>query len=429
MPFTDRQILALKPRKSRYEVPEPGRTGLAIRVGPRNDKSWTLRYRYGGEQKRLILGQYPALGVADVRLKLAEAKKALDEGHDPGAVRLTPRLVQRPSSLDDLVFRYLQHAARSMKAKTFQEDRRILQKEVLPLWGGRLAKEITRSDVMELLHGIEQRGVYVLRNRVAGVLTRFFLYALDQGLIDASPAVHIRRLRKVAGQKVEIARDRFLSKEEIRSFWHNLDKIPVTPSMRAALRMLLVTGQRRGEVAGTSRTEIDDRSAVWTIPGSRTKNEQPQVLPLPPLAMRVLKEADQARVRPVPIRLNRKDRTPYDPTASPWLFPSARYGKPISPEAVTCTVVRHRTTLGIGDATVHDIRRTVATWLGEMGVAKDLIASILNHRPKNVTDLHYNHATLLGQKRKAMDRWSAWLERVIAGHAVNSLVVTLRGKA
>lgn len=426
MPFTDRQVDALRSRKVRYEVPEPGRTGLSIRISPHGVKSWAFRYRFNGQQKRLVFGVYPTLGVADVRLKLAAAKKVLDAGHDPGAdTVLKPQPVRRQPTIDDLATRYLEHAAKTMRPKTVKEDRRILHTEVLSVWRGRMAKDITRSDLMELLKGIEDRGVYVMRNRTAGLLSRFFLFALDEGLIDASPAVQIRRLRKVSNEKVERARDRFLTKDEIRSFWHNLDAVPITPSMRTALKWALVTGQRRGEVAGTPRAEIDDRTRLWTIPGARTKNEQQQLLPLPDLARQVLTEADTARVRLEPTRKNRKDRHLYDPTPSQWLFPSKRYGRPISAEAMTCAIVRHRTALGIADATVHDLRRTVATWMGEIGIAKDLIASILNHAPKGVTEVHYNKATMLGQKRKAMERWGAWLERVIAGTLASKQVLSI----
>jgi len=430
MPFTDRQVNGLRPKKVRYEVREPGRSGLCLRISPHGEKTWAFRYRYAGDHKRLVFGAYPDVGVADVHLKLAQAKKKLHAGHDPGAdAVLKPQPVRRQPTIDDLVSRYVEHAAKTMRQKTVKEDRRILHTEVLAVWHGRMAKEITRSDVMELLKGIEDRGVYVMRNRTAGLLSRFFLFALDEGLIDASPAVQIRRLRKVSNEKVERARDRFLTKEEIQSFWHNLDDIPITPSMRAALKWALITGQRRGEVAGTPRAEIDDRSALWTIPGARTKNEQQQLLPLPDLALQILQEADVARVRREPTRKKRKDRRPFDPTPSLWLFPSKRYGRPISAEAMTCAIVRHRTVLGIGDATVHDLRRTVATWMGEMGIAKDLIASILNHSPKGVTDVHYNKATMLSQKRKAVERWAAWLERVIAGQPARGEVVKLRGGA
>jgi integrase len=197
------------------------------------------------------------------------------------------------------------------------------------------------------------------------------------------------------------------------------------PAMRAALKWCLLSGQRRGEIAGTLHSEINDASALWTIPAERTKNGQQQLLPLPRLALDVLKEADSARVRPQPTRVNRTDRRPHDPTPSPWLFPSSRYSKPLTAESLTCVLIRHRKALRIGPGTVHDLRRSFATWLGELGTAKDLISALLNHAPKTVSDVHYNHASMLDPKRKAMERWSAWLERVIAGEDVPENVVPI----
>jgi integrase len=390
-------------------------------------KSWAFRYRFHGEQRRLVFGTYPALSLAEVRVKLAEAKKQLEAGHDPGALMAVVRHALRTApTVEDIVQDYLRHAALTMRRATVREDRRILEKEVLPKWRRRLAQDITRRDIMTLLNAIEDRGVYVLRNRVAGVLSRLFLYALNQGMVNGSPAIQLPRLRKIKERKVEQARSRFLSKDEIRAFWHNLAKVPLTPSTRAALKWALVSGQRRGEVAGTKREEeIDDAATLWRIPPERTKNGHEQLLPLPPIALEVLAEADAARVRPQPTRLKRKDRRPYNPTPSPWLFPSVRHDRPVTPEALTCAVVRHRAALGIGDATVHDLRRTMATWLGELGIAKDLISALLNHAPKGVTDQHYNKASMLGPKRHAMNVWSDWLGRVIAGDQVEEDVIPI----
>lgn len=427
MPFTDKQVHALRPKQTRYALPEPGRTGLEIRVSPHGAKSWAFRYRYRGEQKRMLFGAYPTLSLVDVRIKLGEAKKHLREGRDPGELVMDARRALRATpTVADLVREYLtRHAEKTMRPSTVKEDRRILDKEILPVWRGRLAKDISRQDVMDLLNAIEDRGVYVLRNRVAGVLSRLFLFGLDQGIVAASPAVQLRRLKKVGAVKVEQPRSRFLSKDEIRSFWLGLDTIPIIPAMRAALRWALVTGQRRGEVSGTARNEIDDATQLWTLPGTRTKNQREQLLPLPALALQLLVEADRARIRPQPARLNRTDRLRYDPTPSPWLFPSSRHSRPITPAAMTCAVVRHREALGIGDATVHDLRRTMATWLSELGTPKDLVSAVLNHAPKGVTDQHYNQATLLRPKRKAMDTWSSWLSRVIDGEPVEENVVPI----
>jgi len=427
MPFTDKQVQALRPKKARYETPEPGRTGLAIRVSPHGVKSWAFRYRYRGEQKRMLLGNYPALTLADVRIKLVETQKHLREGRDPGELVIDARQALRAApTVDNLAHEYItRHAEKTMRPATVREDRRILEKEILPVWRGRLAKEISRQDVMALLNAIEDRGVYVMRNRVAGVLSRLFLFGLDQGMVAASPAVQLRRLKKVGAVRVEQPRSRFLSKDEIRSFWLGLETIPIIPAMRVALKWALVTGQRRGEVAGTRRDELDDAAQLWTIPSARTKNDRGQLLPLPELALQVLAEADTARMRPQPTRLKRTDRLPYDSTPSPWLFPSSRHSQPITPASITCAVVRHRSALGIGDATVHDLRRTMATWLGELGTPKDLVSALLNHAPKGVTDQHYNQSTLLGPKKKAMATWSAWLERVIAGEHVQEDVIPI----
>ena len=426
MAFTDAKIRALRPRRTRYELPEGGRTGLLIRVSPYGAKTWAVRYRYRGRQKRLAIGSYPELSLVDARGKLAGVMKQLRDGRDPGVIALDARqAIQTAPTVDELVQEYLtRHAQQEFRPATVREDRRILEKEILPSWRGRLAKDITRRDVITILNAIADRGVYVQRNRVAGVLSRLFIYALDAGIVDSSPAVHLPRLKKVGSVKVELPRSRFLSKDEIRSFWKNVESIPISPSMKCALKWLLLTGQRRSETALAARCEIADD--LWTIPGTRTKNEQEQLLPLPALALDVLKEADLARIRPAPTRLNRKDRRPYDAEPSPWLFPSVRYGQPITPAALTCAVVRHRDALRIGDATIHDLRRTFATWLGEIGIPKDVISALLNHAPKGITDQHYNHATMLEPKRRAMQTWSNWLEKVIAGDAVTENVLPLR---
>jgi integrase len=422
MPFTHRQVSALRAKPTRYEVPEPGRTGLAIRVTPNGQKSWTFRYRFQGKQCRMVFGTYPALSVVDARVKLTEAQKQLQADQDPGAMMAAERDAERTApTMDDLAKEYLErHAAKTMRPATVNEDRRILHREILPYWGQRPAKDITRRDIILLLDKIEDRGATVLRNRIGGVLSRVFLFAMDRGIVPASPAVSIHRLK-------EKPRTRVLSHVEIRDFWHNLDTVPITATMRAALRWLLVTGQRRSDVAGAPWIEIDDAQRLWRIPGTRTKNKREQILPLPTLALDILKDADHARVRPQPTRENRKDRAPYDPTPSPWLFPSSRHARQITPGALTCAIFRHRVALGIGDATVHDLRRTFATAHGELGTPSDILSGLLGHTPTTITRAVYDHSTLMEPKRQAMERYSAWLSRVIAGKHTHGAVVQLRG--
>ena len=199
----------------------------------------------------------------------------------------------------------------------------------------------------------------------------------------------------------------------------------MTPTVRTALRFLLVTGQRRSEAAGATRAEIDDVEQLWRLPAPRTKSGRENLVPLLPLAMQLIEEADCHRIRPIPTRLNRKDRRPYDATPSPWLFPSTRHDKPIEPAALSRALNRNRDKLGIGDATVHDIRRTFATWHGEIGTSPEVLAALLNHAPRTITGQVYNRASILEPRRRAMVAWCSWLERVIAGEPVAENVVAL----
>ena len=126
-------------------------------------------------------------------------------------------------------------------------------------------------------------------------------------------------------------------------------------------------------------------------------------------------------------RLIRKDRKPYDAEPSPWLFPSARWGKPLGPGALTRALIRDRELLKIGDATIHDLRRTFATHLGELSIAPEIIRVLLNHAAPDLTGRIYNRSLNLDARRHAMEAWCAWLEEIISGEsAADETVVPLR---
>ncbi len=417
MSFTDKQISSLKRRTRRYERPEPGRTGLGIRVAPNGVKTWTLRYRLKGEQRRVILGVYPNMGIAAAHGALAHARQQIEQGVDPGTTAAEIRQAERNAeTVADLVNEYLEHHARKKKKpSSAHEDERLLTQNVLPHWEKRKAKEITRRDVIKLLDGIEARGARITRNRVAALISRMFRTGLDRGIIEAHPAVGIERLP-------ETPRDRVLSPEEIRNFWLGLDNADMAEQTRLALKFALVTGQRRSEIAGTTRTEIDDAEALWRLPAARTKTGhktgRDNVIPLPRFAVEIVAEADALRVRPLPVRPGRKDRKPYSSEPSLWLFASYRHGKPLGGAALTRAINRNRAALGFdGDRppTVHDLRRTFATYHGELGTAPEILSALLGHSPNTITRRVYDRSTNLGPKRSAMARWCQWLELVIAG--------------
>jgi integrase len=175
----------------------------------------------------MVLGTYPQLSLVDARLKLADAKKQLDAGQDPGALVAEARRAARSAAtVAELVNEYLtRHAARMMRPATIKEETRILTREIPPHRQYRKAEDITRRDVMTILNGIEDRGKYVMRNRVSSALSQLLLFGLTQGLAPASPAAQLSRLRKICAHMIEKPRTRVLTVEEMKSFWLNVETI------------------------------------------------------------------------------------------------------------------------------------------------------------------------------------------------------------
>ena len=189
VPFTDRKISSLKPKK------EPGRTGLGVRISPKGAKTWTYVYRL---QRRIALGSYPAMSLSKAHRALADAKDKLRDGIDSETIATEAKEAERNAeTMADMAAEYIErHAKPNMKASPASEDERILNREILPYIGKIKAQDVTRRDLIVLLDWIADRGACVLRNRVAGVLSRFFLFGLDRGVILASPALASAALRK-----------------------------------------------------------------------------------------------------------------------------------------------------------------------------------------------------------------------------------------
>ena len=211
MRFTDKGIAALKPKSERYEVWEDGRTGLGVRVTPKGRRSFVHMYRFDGKARRMTLGTYPVVGLASARVKHASAKEQLSKGIDPGAQQIERKRAERNAeTVADLIEEYLEKWARPRK-RSADEDERKLKKEVLPLWGKRKAREITRRDVITLLDGIVDRGAPIRANRTLAVIRKMFNFALSRDILDTTPAAMVQAPAR------ENQRDRVLTADEIRT--------------------------------------------------------------------------------------------------------------------------------------------------------------------------------------------------------------------
>ena len=394
--LTDSRIRSLRAEDARYEVwdTEPG---FGLRVAPTGRKSFVYLYRFEGKSRRLTLGVYPRISLADAREIVAKSVKRLEQGIDPGAEKINARKALRDAeSFEELAFQWVERWAKPNR-KSWRAAQRELEFDAIPMWGKKKAYDIKQKDVVALVEQIMDRGSPIQANRTLGLLKQVFKFGVQRGIIDASPAVAIDKPAK------ETRRDRVLSDAEIKAFWVGLDKSMMTEDVRTALRLCLVTAQRRGEVAGMRRSEID--GDWWVIPKERSKNGKAHRVPLSPLAKQLIQAA----------------------SGDDYLLPSPRRkgpnGEPIPIEAraLTNAVTKNRHHFKAERFSVHDLRRTAATKMAELGVTRFDIAKVLNHTDHSVTAV-YDHYAYDAERKKALLKWGRKLREILEGKKTKKVV-------
>ncbi len=250
MKLTDMFLRNLKPQAKRYMVWADN--GLGVRVSPKGRRSFIYMYRYEGKARFLTLGDYPRMSLADAHKSHGEAMKKLENGIDPGAETIAGRREERKApTVADLVEEYMEKWAKPRK-RSWREDERILGKDVVPAWGHRKARQITRRDVIRLLDGIVDRGAGIMANRTLAVVRRMFNFAVSRDIIPVSPCLAVRAPAQ------EQQRDRVLTTDEISGLWHALEGAKMmAEGTKLALKLQLVTGQRKAEIVSARWDEID----------------------------------------------------------------------------------------------------------------------------------------------------------------------------
>ena len=291
MKFTNKTISSIKPKSERFEVWEDNGKGFGLRVSPAGKKSWIYLYRYDGRARRMTFGDYPAMGLADAHEKHATAKKDLSKGIDPGEKDQAKKTAHRNAfTVNDLVDEYMKRYAKPEIKITWKEDLRCLKKDVLPVIGKKKAKDVEWLNIKRILNGIIDRGSPAMANRTYNVLTRLFNFGVDEGILNTSPCAG----RRLPTEKSP--RTRALEDAEIRVFWNGLNRTGMEMQHQLALKFLLATAQRRGEVVCAPWREFNLDTHVWEIPVERLKSRMkrknivPHLVPLSGLAVSLLKQ-------------------------------------------------------------------------------------------------------------------------------------------
>jgi len=396
MKLTDAKVKALISKKARYVEWDNG-SGFGVRVSTAGRKTFVFMYRFESRPRMMTIGPYPKVTLAEARTKAIQTKEEVSKGNDPGASWVEKKLSDRKApTVAGLIEEYLEKWAKPRK-KTWKEDERILNKDVLPIWGRKKAQSIKRRDVVLLLDEIVDRGAPISANKTFQVIRKVFNFAVSRSILEFSPCVGVQNPAEAK------ARDRILDESEIRKFWLNMENAKISKGTRLVLKFLLVTGQRRGETVAAEWNEMDLEKNWWLIPGSKTKSGTPHKVPLSPMAMEIIHE----------IKKNN--------AGSQWLFPGLSGKEHLDPRTISHAISKNREKFGIAHFTPHDLRRTTAFHMAGLGIPRLTISKILNHTEGGATKIYDRH-TYDSEKRQTLETWSRKLESIITGQPAGKVI-------
>jgi integrase len=416
--LTDARVRSAAPPKTGILELWDGKTsGLCFRVMKSGVRSWTFRYRphSGAAFRRVTLGRYPALSLVEARAAAERLRDKVRTGADPQqqtrddreALRAAPDL-----TFDALADLYVERYAKRQKA-SWKNDEGYLRANARPVWGKREATSITSQDAARLLFDVVAVAP-ISANRLRSVLVKLFGWACDSALLSTNPMLGVKKPHREGKGKT-----RTLNDKEIKVLWHALEKAEAAPGILAALKFLLLLGQRPGEVAGMAVSELhhlnNDRNAHWQLPASRMKARRAHVVPLPPLAREIV-VAEIAGQRAT------------TPLTEPEFVFASKF-------AERARLARHSLSQALGriiedldesgdDAdtvanlkadrpTPHDLRRTLATGLARLGIPRDDRLAVLAHSYGDIHEI-YDQYERLPQKRAALEMWERHVRKVIA---------------
>ncbi|MDH4981235.1 site-specific integrase [Hyphomicrobium sp. D-2] len=409
--LTAAAVEKLKPKPHRWEVPDARLPNLYLIIQPGGARSWAVRYRTGGRTRKYTLGPYPRIELADARRLARDALQAVDEGRDPAQEK---RIVRSeaglagdkrfPALAKEFVARYAKPRNRRWKESArliglrYDEDggASVIKGSVADKWSHRPVDQIKKREVVAALDTIADRGHGCTALHTLTALRKFFNWLVERDVIEASPCSGVKP--PVPAKE----RDRVLSDDELRALWQAVDA--EQPPFRQALKLLMLTGQRRTEVAGLVRPELSSDTRLWTLPGDRSKNGQEHLIPLTDAAAALIEQAPAIAECPFvfsvtgrsPISGFSRSKKRLDAAMSKTL------GAPVQPWVL------------------HDLRRTVATRLAELEVPPHVVEAILNHRSGVISGVSaiYNRHSYLDEKRAALEKWERRLGEIVGfqGH-------------
>ena len=379
--LSEKLLRTAEPAEGRsYQIFDTEIRGLAARVQSSGARAFTLDYRFAGRQRRMTIGRWPEWSVTAARERAKELRRMIDQGEDPLSKKEELREAPR---IKDMIDRYIREHLPKLAPINASDQTSMLRKMVEPAWGNRLVTDITKSDVASFLDVVAEgrprpskekpnnrarklqghKPTPVRANRVGEILRKMFSLAMEWDWRADNPAQGFYR-------RIEQARERFLSPEELTRLAAALDK---AEDQRAAsiIRMCMLTGARVGEVRQARFEQFNLDYAIWSKPASTTKQRKIHRVPISQDVVAIIRQ-----------------RQFVVPKGNPWVFPGDAIGKPV--REVRRFWVKMQKEADLPDVRIHDLRHTFASLLVSGGASLEIIGRLLGHSQMQTTQ-RYAH--------------------------------------
>jgi integrase len=424
MKFTQVAVERVKPPLTgRIEYWDTQLPGFGLRISDKGGRTWQAMYRVGGKLVRETLGTLALVPKVDeARERARQSMQKAAAGVNPIAQRQQAEEEERQQAeaeearqrdtLGAAIDRYLQrYAVKRMRTEYYKETQRTLERDVKDTLGARPIREITRREIRELIEAVVDRGSPSHANHVLAYLRAMLNWAVANDLIEANPCDGL----KMPAPLVE--RDRALDDDEIRLFWHGCDAIgwPFGP----LFKLLLLTAQRRDELAEARWSEFDLDKALWTLPRERAKNDKSHLVHLSPLAIEILGALPKIGGKGFLFT------TTGDTPVSGFGRARDRLAAAMRDE-----LRKSDPDAEIQPFTLHDLRRTAATGMAGVGIAHHVLDKILNHVAGKISGVAriYNRHEYETERRAALEAWSRHVESLVRDMPSNVVTIKATGR-
>jgi integrase len=393
--FRDSYINGLKPKDKTYRETEGN--GFYIRVTPQGKKAWLYRYYYAEKDHSITLGYYPTMTLGQARAAYQTLFELWQSSVDPKA-HLAKLDEAKTNTVKKLIIGWYENYIEKER-KQPQQIKQLIDADIIPLLGDIELAKLSPALVTTALDKIVKRGARVHANKVLSALKQAFNYGVRRGALKEHPATLLQG-RDIGG--IEKPRDRYLTTDEIKTLLLFLDSDNSRMSLQTklAIKIILHTGIRSGELRLATWSEIDYQNSLWTIPKEHTKQDEIMRIHLTETVKAMFKELQSD-------------------SKSNFVL-SAKHNVPLSPKALSRAINRIQERVGVPHWTAHDLRRSFCTQLGEtLDIDPVVIEKCLGHKMPKIMAT-YNRNEMLHQRKEALCKWSQYLNALLESNVISN---------